>query len=254
MDVRFGFAKVGEQVRTNGVSTALLRDYQFSTTNLAIGVNLGYAHAWGKLRLHLDLKYLAAVAGSVVYKSGDTSEQLSVLDQNFGGGIAIGGFWDTAGGIDLRLRVGADIWIDQISNSPAPVSASSNDILGMVAGLEFAMPAPIYIARRPLGFRLRLGALAPAKRLQQPNLQTTPNNTTLGGYAGGAIFVGLLREPRRNGELHIEIAYDFNFAFSHFTGNCPPAGGATACRDNTVTDANYTSSAHVATLGLYYQY
>ena len=106
-----------------------------------------------------------------------------------------------------------------------------------------------------MGFRLRLGgALARRSASSSSNLQTTPNNTTLGGYAGGSIFFGLLRElPATAGSYTSSLGYDFNFAFSHFTGNCPPAGGSTGCRDDTVTDANYSSVAHVGTIGLYYQ-
>ncbi len=258
VDVRlkFGFAAIAERVRTNGTSTALLRNYEFGTTNVAVGGQLGYSHAWNKLRLHIDLKYLAALAGSVIYHQSDTvSQQLFVLDQNIGGGIAVGGYWDAAGGVDLRLRVGADTWINQITASNAPLAVSSNIVLGMTIGLEFAMPEVAYLAGRPFGFRIKGGALAPATRIQQANLQTTPSNSTIGGYAGLSLHYGLLSSPKR-GQLHLEASYDFSFALSHFTGACPPttSEATRVCRDDSVDDANYTSSQHVGAIGLYYQY
>lgn len=259
MRVRIGFGKVGQAVRTNGTSTTLLHAYERNTTGIAIGLQLGYSHAWGKLRLHADAKYTIIALGQVKYNLTNGSNQsllLGVLDQNIGGGLAVGGYFSAAGGIDLRLRLGVDAWINQISESPPPLVVSNDILLGMNIGLEFAMPAVFYAADRPFGFRLKAGALAPATRMQQPNNKTTPSNTTLGGYVGASIFAGVLEAPTKRGQLHIELSYDFSFAFTHFTGACPPTTSVDArvCRDDSVDDARYSSSAHIGTLGLYYQY
>ncbi|MEO6954759.1 MAG: SH3 domain-containing protein [Polyangia bacterium] len=254
--VKVGFGKVGEVVRTNGTTTNYIANYKQLTTGLAIGAQLGYTRALtSKLRLHVDFKYTVVALASVVYTASDASTtKLQILDQNIGGGVAVGGFFDAAGGIDLRLRLGIDAWINALSASNPPLAISQDIVLGMAIGVQLAMPAPIMIANRPLGFRLKLGAIAPATRIQQANLITTPHNTTVGGYVGGAIFFGLIDDPHK-GQLHIELAYDFSFAFSHFTGDCKATTlTSRQCRDDTVNDANYSSAQHIGTLGLYYQY
>jgi hypothetical protein len=253
--VRFGFAKTGEQYRTNGTSTNLLTNYEYSTTNLGVGAQLGYSRAIGKFRLHIDGKYLLAAAGTVQYtdaKGGLT--RLGILDQNFGGGLGFGGWWDIAGGIDLRLRVGADVWVYQISPSNAPISISQNITLGMTIGLEFGMPEVLYFGGRPFGFRLKGGALVPATRMQQPNLKTAPNNSTVGGYFGASIAYGLFTNVK-HGQLFVELGYDLSLQFSHYTGVCPATTATVrVCRDDTVDDANSSSVAHLGTAGLYYQF
>lgn len=254
--VKVGFGKVGEVVRTNGTTTNYLANYKQLTTGLAIGAQLGYGRALtSKLRLHLDFKYTVVALGSVLYTASDSSTtKLQIFDQNIGGGVAFGGFFDVAGGIDLRLRVGVDAWIDALSASNPPLAISQDIVLGMAIGGQLAMPAPIMIGGRPLGFRVKLGAIAPATRIQQTNLITTPHNTTIGGYVGGAIFFGLVDHPHK-GQLHLELAYDFSFAFSHFSGACKTTTlTSRQCRDDTVDDANYSSAQHIGTLGLYYQY
>ena len=243
-------------MRTNGTSTTLLRSYQRSTTGLAVGLQLGYSRAFGKLRLHVDAKYTIVALGSEVYKLDDShSIPIVILDQNVGGGVAVGGFFNVAGGIDLRLRLGADAWLSALQETPVPLAVSNDILVGMTIGVEFAMPAVFYAGDRPFGFRIKGGALAPAKRLQQPNNETTPNNTTIGGYFGFAIDAGLIPRPRK-GQVHLELMYDFSFAFSHFTGACPPTTTIAdrVCRDDSVDDARYTSSQHVGSLGIYYQY
>lgn len=256
--MRLGFGKVGQSVRTNGTSTTLLRNYERNTTGLAVGLQLGYSHAWGKLRLHADARYTIIALGQLRYDRTDGTGQgilFHVLDQEIAGGLAVGGFFNAAGGIDLRLRLGIDAWINQMDETPPPLALSNDIILGMNIGVEFAMPAVFYIVDRPFGFRIKGGALAPATRVQQPNNKTAPDNTTLGGYVGASIFAGTLL-PSKKGQLHIEMSYDFSFAFSHFTGQCPPTTSVDArvCRDDSVDDARYSSSAHIGTIGLYYQY
>ncbi len=254
--LKVGFARVGEVIRTNGMTPNFVANYKQNTTGLAIGAQLGYSRALvPKLRLHVDLKYMVVALGSVVYTAADQSvTKLQVLDQNIGGGVAVGGLFDVAGGIDLRLRIGVDAWIDAQSASNPPLAISQNVVLGMAIGVQFAMPQPVIVAGRPLGFRLKLGAIAPATRIQQANIITTPHNTTVGGYAGGAVFFGLVDSPRR-GQLHLELGYDFSFAFSHFTGACASTTlTKRQCRDDTVDDANYASAQHIGSLGLYYQY
>ena len=257
LHVRFGLASSAERVRTNGLATTLLTNYQYGNTNLGVGLALGYARAIGRLRLHIDAKYLLAAAGGVQYRPTPAAVPsiLPVLDQNLGFGVAVGGFFDVAGGIDLRLRLGADIWVNQIAGSNAPLAISSDIVLAMAIGIEFGMPEVLYLAKRPLGFRIKGGALAPGNRMQQPNLHTAVDNSTLGGYAGLSVHYGLLTNVAR-GQLHLEIAYDFSIAVSHFSGACPPTTSEAArfCRDDTVDDANYSSATHVATIGLYYQY
>jgi uncharacterized protein YgiM (DUF1202 family) len=254
--VRFGFSKNGQQYRTNGTTTTLLTNYEFNTTNLGVGAQLGYSRAIGKFRLHIDGKYLMAAAGAVEYvdKKGAVT-RLGILDQNFGAGIAAGGYWDIAGGIDLRLRIGADIWVNQISPSLAPIQISQDITLGMAIGLEFAMPELVYFGGRPFGFRIKGGAIVPGKRLQQPNLLTAPNNSTMGGYFGASIAYGLLTNVK-HGQLFLELGYDLGLHFTHFTGQCPPSISETnkVCRDDTVDDANASDVSHLGTVGLYFQY
>lgn len=254
--VRIGFAVAAERVRTNGTSSTLLGNYEHSTTHVAIGAQLGYSRAWNELRLHLDARFLAAFAGSASIDVGGAAPvPLKVVSENVAAGVAIGGFWRAAGGVDLRLRLGVDAWIHQIEGSVAPLSLAANTVVGMTIGVELAFPQLVRLAHRPLGIRLKGGALAPATRIQRTSLQTAPHETTTGGYVGVAVQYGLFAVPRR-GQLHLEVSYDASLAFSHFFGPCPPSTSEAArvCRDDTVDDANYRSAMHVGSIGLYYQY
>jgi hypothetical protein len=116
------------------------------------------------------------------------------------------------------------------------------------------MPEVVYFGGRPFGFRIKGGALAPATRMQQPNLKTAPSNSTLGGYAGASIGYGMFAEPK-HGQLFVELGYDLGLQFTHYTGVCPATTNTSrVCRDDTVDDANSSSIAHLGTIGLYYQY
>jgi len=254
--LRVGFAVVANRVRTNGTSPQFLGNYEYGATLAAIGAQLGYSRAWHELRLHLDARFLAAFAGSATIDTGPTTRNtLKVLTENISAGVALGGAWRAAGGVDLRLRLGVDAWINQIEGSEAPLSIAANTVVGMTVGFELALPAIVTLADRPLGFRVRGGVLAPATRIQRDGLKTSPSNSTTGGYFGFALQYGLLAAPRR-GQLHLELSYDVSLAYTHFFGTCPASTSEATrlCRDDTVDDANHNSAAHVAAIGLYYQY
>ncbi len=246
LHVRAGVAIPQHRAATNGSSSTVLPGYEYDAKSLALAVQLGYSRSAGTFRFHLDAKYLIALLGSA--RSADGT-RIDLRDQNFGGGVALGAFFPAAGGVDLRLRVGAEGWLTQVAASGPPLSLSSDLIIGMAVGLELGMPAPIHIAGRPVGFRVRGGAVAPARRLQGASQQTGMNDTTVGAYAGATLFAGLFASPRR-GQLHLEASYDYALAISHDSGACATA----ACRDRTVSDARAGFAAHVAGLGLYYQY
>src|SRR6185295_16877405 len=106
-------------------------------------------------------------------------------------------------GIDLRLRVGAEVWVNQIQFSSPPLAVSSDILLGMAIGIELALPAVAYLGDRPFGFRIKGGAIVPASRMQQPGALTTPHNSGVGGYVGASLHYGVLTNPKR-GQLHIE--------------------------------------------------
>ena len=251
LHVRLGAAIPQHRVATNGISTSVLPAYEYSATNLAVGVQLGYSRAVGRFRFHLDGRYLIAALGAVRYADGT---QLALRDQNIGGGMAIGGFFPAAGGIDLRLRVGAEAWLTQITPSAPPLAISSEVVLGMAAGIEFGMPALFRIAGRPFGFRVQGGAIAPATQLQAAGMSTGAKASTYGAYAGGSLLAGLLANPR-HGQVSLEARYDYTMVLSRYSGVCGANAEALGtCRDMSVSDARDGFVSHVATLGIYYQY
>jgi hypothetical protein len=127
-------------------------------------------------------------------------------------------------------------------------------VLGMAAGLEFAMPALFRVHGRPFGFRAQGGAIAPAKQLQTAGLGTGASARTFGAYAGGALLAGL-SAPSRRGQVSLEARYDFAMVLSRYSGVCSANAEAVGnCRDMSVSDGRDGFVSHVATLGLYYQY
>jgi hypothetical protein len=245
--VRLGAATPQHRIATNGVSSTMLPAYEYGATDLAVGAQLGYSRARGRLRVHLDLKYLIATLGAVRYADGT---QLGLRDQNFGGGLAFGGFFPNAGGIDFRVRVGAEGWMTQIATSQAPLAIASEWILGMAAGVEFGMPRLFTLGGRPFGFRACGGGVAPATELQTTGLRTGAHATTYGAYAGGAIQMALLAQPR-HGQVSLEARYDYAMLLTTYGGVCDVSGG---CRDMSVSEGREAFVTHVATMGVYYQY
>jgi hypothetical protein len=251
LHVRLGAAIPQHRIATNGISSTVLPAYEYSTTNLAAGVQLGYSRAAGRFRAHLDARYLISTLGAVRYSDGT---RLALRDQNIGAGLALGGFFPAAGGIDLRVRVGAEAWLTQITPSAPPLAISSEIVLGMAAGLELAMPALFRINGRPFGFRVQGGAIAPAKQMQTAGLGTGGSGRTFGAYAGAALQAGL-SAPSRRGQVSLEARYDYAMVLSRYSGVCSANADAVgSCRDMSVSDARDGFVSHVATLGLYYQY
>jgi hypothetical protein len=251
LHVRLGAAVPQHRVATNGISSTMLPAYEYSTTNLAAGVQLGYSRAAGHFRVHLDARYLVATLGAVRYSDGT---QLALRDQNIGAGLALGAFFAVAGGLDLRVRVGAEGWLTQITPSAPPLAISSEIVVGMAAGMALSMPALFRVNGRPFGFSVQGGAIAPAKQMQTAGLGTGASARTFGAYAGAALQAGL-SAPSRRGQVSLEARYDYAMVLSRYSGICSANAEAVgSCRDMSVSDARDGFVSHVATLGLYYQY
>lgn len=241
---RGGFAILDQRFTSNG--SGLLTNYEASTSAFGIAVSAGYTRAIGHyFRLGIDAGYSFAGAAGVKYHSPQANGDVVLGEQahQIGFGLSPGVHFDAIGGVDLKLRLGGEFDMNLIQSS-TKVPLPSDVVAGMAVGLGIGLPELFHFGGRAFGLYVLGGLLAPATRMQTGGLAEGATSSTIGGYFGGGLHVGLYKG------LALAAAYTYSLAVTHFSGT-PPQGQA---RNLTISSADRGSAQHLITLGLGYDY
>jgi hypothetical protein len=230
-----GMAQIDRRYSSTG--TAALAAYEFKSNAVAAATELGYVHRFARgALLGFDFAYAYAGASELRYQaSNGVAASLSLQTHTLDGAFALGFHSRAAGGIDVALRVGAELMLTVIGYD-AGVAVPSDRVIGMLAGLGVQLPRLGELGGHPVSVRLSGAAIAPGTRADNAGLAAA-GARTYGGHFGGDIGVGLV--DRRAGQLRLAFAYAYQFFLTQY-----PA------RSNGPTEL--ASSQHLFTLGLAY--
>lgn len=243
--VRGGFAIVEQSFRSNAMG--ILTNYDAQGVAFGAQLGLGYARQIGKyFRLGLDASGLLALGSGYRYVIPGVGTTVELAMQNYAidAGISPGVHFDVIGGLNLSLRVGAQMQSNLIQgDTRAPLP--SEIVLGMTVGIGLAAPALFHIAGRPFGLYGYAGGLVPAMRIQTPGLEEGTDSQTYGAtWAVGASFA--VAQSPRWGNVALNVGYNGGFALTSYTGM--------ARRNTNITQATRGSALHLVTLGISYNY
>jgi hypothetical protein len=232
-----GLAQLDRRYTSTG--TGALADYGFNSSAVAATMELGYVHRFARGALiGFDFDYAYAGATELRYQaSNGAAAALSLQTHALDGALALGFHSRAAGGIDVALRVGAEVMLTVVG-SDARVALPSDRVIGMLAGLGVQLPRLGELRGHPVSLRLSGAAIAPGTRADNAGL-AAGGAPTYGGHFGGDIGVGLVN--RRAGQLRLALAYAYQFLITQYQA-----------RSNGPTEL--ASSQQLFTLGLAYAY
>ena len=240
VDARVAFASTEERLMSNGTLPG--SNYAGSTWLEGALTSVAYTHALGRhFNLGIDTSF-GVVTGSysAVLQTGPSGTRSMLFDVGAGAGVHAAAF----GGLQARVRAGFAVQQNNIDlqccvsdwqqHPPVP----SDQLLGLVTGVELELPALVHLGSRALALRLSGGAVAPATRQQTKGLSQGAVETTYGARVGAALLFELYRG------LALEATYDYAGYFTHYSG----AGD----RDHTSSVADLATSTHVLGVGIAY--
>ncbi len=240
LGARVAFASSEQRLLSNGTLPG--SNYAGSTWLEGAFTSVAYTHALGRhFNLGIDTSF-GVVTGSYsgVLQAGPSSTRSMLFDVGAGAGVHLAAL----GGLQARARVGFAVQQNTIDLQccvalfPQDPPIPSDQVLGLVTGVEVELPSLVHIGSRALALRLSGGAVAPATRQQTTGLSQGAIETTYGARAGAALLFELYRG------LALEATYDYAGYFTHYSG--------TGQRDNTSTVADLSTSTHVLGVGLAY--
>jgi uncharacterized protein YraI len=237
-----GLASLTRRFTSDG--SGVLPSYQLQTNAMAATVGGRFVGAVNqRLRLGFDLDYRYVGAASVRYQAPDGSRPVvGVTAHDASAGLLVGVHSDVAGGLDARLRVGAQLQAT-VLNGSGTLDLPSDQLLGMVIGLGIELPRLFWIVGHPLGLALSGTALAVGKRFE--NVADGQAQQSYGAVASANLTFELLRRPAR-GQLLLTAGYAYAFAVTRFSGASQRNPGGTGA---VLGDAQ-----HLVTGGLAYSF
>jgi uncharacterized protein YgiM (DUF1202 family) len=196
--------------------TGPLASYQLSTDAVTASVHTSYVRALGRrFRLGFDADYRYVGAANARYRAADgTTPSVGVSAHDASAALVAGVHGEAAGGVDLRLRVGAQMNATMVAGSPT-LDLPSGELIGMNAGLAVDLPRLFFIGSHPLGVAAWGTALTIGRLFE--NISEGRNQSSYGGDFGARLALELWNR-RDRGALLVTGGYTYSFCVTRFQG------------------------------------